>query len=324
MNHQKIISRNAFLGGILIVFVFLFFVGFARTPLTGDSGTTVIKDVRIFDGLDVIPKGTVVFQEGKITAAGKDASIPAGAKVIDGSGKTLLPGLFDAHIHLISPDLLLVNGDPTEDVKATREILEVWKDGVRVDRAKYLAKVKKAIESGEKLKAAPPPEYALPGLISDFEDAEVTAKFGAGWSISTDAMMGGKSKADYKIVKGGARGSQGSLLITGDLVGNSPMKWAGALFSPGKRMMMPANLSFKKSISFWAKGDSKAYAVLIFAQSLGFQPAIQTFTAGPKWKEYAFSYESFGLEGYDIMGIFIGSSMTEGTFSLQIDDVRLK
>lgn len=32
-------------------------------------------------------------------------------------------------------------------------------------------------------KAAPPPEYALPGLISDFEDAEVSSKFGAGQSF---------------------------------------------------------------------------------------------------------------------------------------------
>jgi hypothetical protein len=242
-------------------------------------------------------------------------SIPAEKFSVEGRGM-IKPG-FQA-------DLLLVNGDPTKDVKATRQIIDVWKDGVRVDRAKYLAKVEEAKKKIEKQKAAPPPEYALPGLISDFEETEVTAKFGAGWSVSTDAMMGGKSKAEYKIVKGGAQGSQGSLLITGNIVGDSPMKWAGALFSPGKRMMTPANLSFKKSISFWAKGDEGKYAILVFAQALGFQPATQIFTVGPEWKEYVFTYESFGLEGYDIMGIFIGGSMTEGPFSLQVDDVRLK
>lgn len=30
------------------------------------------------------------------------------------------------------------------------------------------------------------------------------------------------------------------------------------------------------------------------------------------------------IEGYDIMGILIGSSGEKGEFSLQIDDVRLK
>jgi len=619
MNLKKTKPGKMFSRGGPAVLVFLIIMGFSPAPAPLDSSITAIKDVRIFDGVNVLSKGTVVFREGKITAVGEDVAIPDGADVIDGSGKTLLPGLFDAHIHLMSPDqlkqslvfgvttnidmfmdvkvmnsikkrqaegkdhdiahlispgtlatapgghgtqyglaiptitepeqaqafvedriaegsdfikiiyedgsafgghyptinkeiltalveeahkrgkmalvhacslefchhtfeagadglvhlyfdgaydpefgriaasknifviptlsvletlsritvlpridkdpllspyltpqdirainmkssistgeasyrtaekalkqlkeagvpilagtdmpnpgmiigaslhrelellvaagltpmetlkaatslpaekfsvegrgrikpgyhadLLLVKGDPTQDVKATRQILNVWKDGVKVDRAAYLDNLKKAIERGEELKTAPPPEYALPGLISDFEDDEVTAKFGAGWSVSTDAMMGGKSTAEYKIVAGGAQGSKGSLLITGNLVGESLMKWAGALFSPGKRMMTPANLSFKKSISFWAKGEDKKYSILVFAQSLGFQPAKQSFTAGPEWTEYVFTYESLGLEGYDIMGIFIGGSLEPGAFSLQIDDVRLK
>jgi imidazolonepropionase-like amidohydrolase len=35
-----------------------------------------------------------------IRAVGSDLAIPASAEVIDGKGKTLLPGFFDAHIHL--------------------------------------------------------------------------------------------------------------------------------------------------------------------------------------------------------------------------------
>lgn len=45
---------------------------------------------------------TVVVEEGVITALGLDDSIvaPDGAEVIDGRGKTLLPGLIDMHVHL--------------------------------------------------------------------------------------------------------------------------------------------------------------------------------------------------------------------------------
>jgi len=44
----------------------------------------------------VIEKGTVVVEKGRIVAVGTDVPVPAGATVVDGSGKTLYPGLVDA------------------------------------------------------------------------------------------------------------------------------------------------------------------------------------------------------------------------------------
>jgi imidazolonepropionase-like amidohydrolase len=44
-----------------------------------------------------IPSGTIVFENGKITAIGTDAAIPAGAEVIDGAGKHVYPGLINAN-----------------------------------------------------------------------------------------------------------------------------------------------------------------------------------------------------------------------------------
>jgi len=44
-----------------------------------------------------IPSGTIVFDNGKITAIGADATIPSGAEVIDGTGKHVYPGLINAN-----------------------------------------------------------------------------------------------------------------------------------------------------------------------------------------------------------------------------------
>src|SRR5215210_7625308 len=44
-----------------------------------------------------IPKGTVVIRNGLIVAVGADVQAPADARVIDGTGMTVYPGLFDAH-----------------------------------------------------------------------------------------------------------------------------------------------------------------------------------------------------------------------------------
>ena len=67
---------------------------------SGDSAY-VIRDVRVFDGEIVAERQTVVISQGKITAVGgSTVDVPAGAQEITGEGRTLLPGLMDAHIHL--------------------------------------------------------------------------------------------------------------------------------------------------------------------------------------------------------------------------------
>jgi len=52
-------------------------------------------------------------------------------------------------------DLVLVDGDPTTDIKATRRIAGVWKQGVPIDRAAYRAEVARQNEAMAKLKSAP-------------------------------------------------------------------------------------------------------------------------------------------------------------------------
>ncbi|GAC1653304.1 MAG: amidohydrolase family protein [Gemmatimonadaceae bacterium] len=53
-------------------------------------------------GEDVIEKGTVLVRGNRIVAAGPTASvdIPAGTKVVDVTGKTVLPGWVDVHAHM--------------------------------------------------------------------------------------------------------------------------------------------------------------------------------------------------------------------------------
>ena len=46
-----------------------------------------------------IEKGTVLIRNGKIAAVGKDIAVPAGAQIIDGTGKYVMPGIIDAHSH---------------------------------------------------------------------------------------------------------------------------------------------------------------------------------------------------------------------------------
>lgn len=221
-------------------------------------------------------------------------------------------------------DLVLVEGDPSVDIRATRRIAAVWKDGTRIDRAAYLRGVEEARKVRDKQKTLPAPEGLGEGLISDFEGEKISARFGAGWMLSTDSFVGGKSKAELLLADGGAEGSRRALRIRGTIAEAGSIRWAAAMFSPGPAPMAPANLSSKKALSFWAKGEGKTFAVMVYAKRLGYVPKVMAFDAGPEWKEYVFPFEKFGLDGSDIFGFAVGASMTPGEFDLAIDNVRLK
>ncbi len=47
-----------------------------------------------------IENGTLLIDNGKITAIGKDIAIPQGAEILNASGKWVTPGLIDAHTHI--------------------------------------------------------------------------------------------------------------------------------------------------------------------------------------------------------------------------------
>lgn len=46
-----------------------------------------------------INNGTILIRDGKIAAVGTDVQVPSNAKVIDGRGKYITPGIIDAHSH---------------------------------------------------------------------------------------------------------------------------------------------------------------------------------------------------------------------------------
>src|SRR5436190_23702433 len=66
-----------------------------------DGNSFVVRDVRVFDGERVVEHTSVVVRAGRIASIGGAADdLP----VIDGAGRTLLPGLIDAHAHAQSED----------------------------------------------------------------------------------------------------------------------------------------------------------------------------------------------------------------------------
>jgi imidazolonepropionase-like amidohydrolase len=90
-------ARSARLAGALVAaLVALPSWAAGQIPAPAQSGAIAITGATIHTVTrGVIPGGTIVFEEGVITAIGADAPIPAGARVVDATGRHVYPGLVD-------------------------------------------------------------------------------------------------------------------------------------------------------------------------------------------------------------------------------------
>ena len=73
-----------------------------KSFVTADAPVILVHDARLLDGLHwrAADHQDMLIRDGRIVAIGSRIDAPAGAKVIDAAGKTLMPGLVMVHEHL--------------------------------------------------------------------------------------------------------------------------------------------------------------------------------------------------------------------------------
>jgi len=71
-------------------------------PRATPKGALLLKGGRVITmhGDEVLQRADVLIENNRITKVGGSIAVPAGARVIDMSGKTLMPGLVDVHSHM--------------------------------------------------------------------------------------------------------------------------------------------------------------------------------------------------------------------------------
>lgn len=213
-------------------------------------------------------------------------------------------------------DLVLVDGDPTRDIRATRRIVAVFRKGARLPSdARVAQRRQPAAPSGESVSVEP-------GLLSDFEADATSSRIGLGFKESTDEIMGGRSKAKLSQV----RGHGGHCLeVRGNVDGSLPFAWAGVMLNPGDRLFAPVNLSATKELVFSSRGDGQTYAILLFTKRGGKIPARQSFVAGRGWTQHRVALADFGgASTDDVVGVAFVAGPKPGPFTFQLDDVALR
>jgi len=121
---------------------------------------TVFKGGTLIDGTggDPIPDSVVVVAGDRISAAGvaPEVTVPDGAEIVDVSGKTVMPGLIDGHIHLtglLTPDLpKAISEEP--HVRTARSVYDAWRivdsgfTTIREIGGMFGIYIKRAVEEG--------------------------------------------------------------------------------------------------------------------------------------------------------------------------------
>ena len=97
---QSLRSSRTLFSAILLVAL----SAVAQAQTVAADQAVVLRGARVIDGAAASPidNAAIVIRDGRILAIGPAASItpPAGASVIDYSGKTIIPGLISAHSHV--------------------------------------------------------------------------------------------------------------------------------------------------------------------------------------------------------------------------------
>jgi len=207
-------------------------------------------------------------------------------------------------------DLVLVEGNPLEDVTRTRAIVGVWKAGHAVDRSKP----EEAVAT-----------LASPGPVADFDDGRVAGTYGSGWENSTDDIVGGTSTVVVQAGEEGAEGTAHHLSVAGEVGSGFSFPWAGAMFYPGATPMAPVDLSAASELAFWAKGQPGTYRVMFFCQAMGPMPTQQTFQVTGEWQQFVLAFEDFrGLDASGLTGILWSGGPALGPFQFEIDQIEIR
>jgi hypothetical protein len=165
--------------------------GLARSGEAGAGiaivGATVIP---MTEGSTALPDRTVLVRGGRIIAVGERGSVkvPAGARVIDGSGRYLIPGLADAHVHL----------EYIEDPNVLKLFVANGVTSVRsMDGRPYILDWRRQVEAG----ALVGPRIVTAGPIIDGSPPAREDNLAAADAAAARAAVAAQAAAGYDFVK---------------------------------------------------------------------------------------------------------------------------
>lgn len=207
-------------------------------------------------------------------------------------------------------DLIVVNGDPRDDIVATRDIAHVFKNGIAVDRALDEAARK---TDGEALTA---------GAIGTFEDG-IGAPDGYVWSATDDGSFGGDSVSTLTHVPPGDDAPAGALRVAYSVRPGFSFPWSGLYFGAGDEQ--PRSLRNVDTLELSLRGTPGRYRVMFFnAGSVGAPPTV-SLDITESWNDYRIRLDDVAsLNRGQVAGIAVVAGPSPGDGYLELARAALR
>ncbi len=208
-------------------------------------------------------------------------------------------------------DLVLVSGDPSQDLRDLLAIQMVFKNGFSIERR---------LASSSKVG----PSIPTP-ILGDFEDPNrLTEIDDFKWSLSDDTVANGKSSATITFIRGGANDSKGALGVNAKVNPGFPFPWAGAALGDFVAPINGLDISKYSKLMFDIKGTSGTYRVLSFSADASGVPPSQYFKVSEQWQRITISLSDFrGFNTKLFSGFAFIAGPEHGEFEFILDNVQL-
>lgn len=205
----------------------------------------------------------------------------------------------------LKADLLLVQGDPRQDIRATRQVVEVWKDGHSQAGARQarLAQVAAAVEALARTRAAL--GLQMVRFSATEEGVKAESPFGS-WGLSSDLMMKGQSTVNWRMVQDASSPADGQpdgqahdrqvLQVSGELKPGAPVTWAGIAYYPAPTPFQPHDLAPAKGLRITLRTHGDTVTLQLFSQLGRFTPVMKPLRTGEGWETLEIPFAS--LEGF--------------------------
>ena len=168
------------------------------TPAIAQDHAVLIRAARVFDGTRMLGKRDVLVANGHIASIGRTLGAPANAEVIEGRGRTLIPGLIDGHVHVFpgaQRDAVRFGVTTMFDMYSMADAATI--EGWRRQRSSY-GKVAEADTFTAGLGATPPGGHPTE-LFAGQADAPMPPTLAAG--VDPSAFMAARVAAGSDYIK---------------------------------------------------------------------------------------------------------------------------